>query len=345
MGRDYRERYSVYETRPYHAYCLSDEEEDDDVCVWEDGPELSDLYDSDEETATVYAHDPVVSKTTTQIEAEKDKSMTSGRHEKQREAGSSDTNAARSSAGSSGRLTDEQFQERQVAYALSTARRNLTRMSQFILKLECRAGKVTKEGIRRTLDATVNDNRDPFEGRNSSSYLDEIEELKHLSESSFHRLYLIDRHWRRQSRAARDAQGRSPDLQIKSEPEVKSWLKVETRTNHLAGEDTCYFTVADLANGRRFKDWVINLRNTCEFKDHPTDEAKLVELAWRFLDRNLRGPRPVALARIEDFVIELESKQENGGFDEALKDPKRNEQDNEQAWKDMKKYWFSRIPY
>ncbi|OTA96173.1 hypothetical protein M434DRAFT_393035 [Hypoxylon sp. CO27-5] len=113
--------------------------------------------------------------------------------------------------------------------------------------------------------------------------------------------------------------------------------------NHLAGEDACYFTVADLAGGRTFEDWAIYLTELCQFKDNPNDESKLVNLAWRFLDRDLRGPRPVDSARIGDFILDLEEKHQSGAFDELLEDPLKQGKDDEEAWMTIKKYWSSKI--
>ncbi|KAI1373168.1 hypothetical protein F4677DRAFT_462539 [Hypoxylon crocopeplum] len=342
MAKGYNEEASVYDTRPYHAYCLSDEgEEDDDICVWAHNPELLDVDDSEEEQPADHYKDPHPHGSKEREGARADGTAGTGQNSEVNEVGSHDMKLAEDS----GRLTDEEFRDRQIAYALSTARRNLTRMSQFVLKLECRAGKVTKEGIRQTLDATVADNAGPFERNDDDYHLEEIEEIKFLSEGVWQRMYLVDRHWRRQSRTARDEQGESPSIQLESEPGVKAWLKEETRTNHLAFEETCYFTVRDLARGRMFEEWIVYLKNLCGFKDHPADEAKLVELGWRFLDRDLRGPRPPNPTKVKDFVIELEDKFYSGAFNEALKRPDQQEQDDEKAWKAIRKYWSSRFQH
>ncbi|KAI2607717.1 uncharacterized protein GGS25DRAFT_523242 [Hypoxylon fragiforme] len=257
------------------------------------------------------------------------------------------------------RLTDAEFAQRQVSYALATTRRNLTRISQFMLKLECRAGKVTKESIRQTLDATVADNADAFFEHTfiDPVHIPEIEELKALSESTWHRLYLLDRVWRRQGRDPPDTNNNKdntsssnsstppPTIPLAGERSVKTWLREETRTARLASRDECYFTAADLAQGRRFADWIAYLRELCQFKDHPADEAKLVKLAWRFLDRNLRGPPPANPTRAGAFVARLESEHERGGFDEVLGDPGRQEGEDERAWRDIRKYWSSRFQY
>ncbi|KAI0139180.1 hypothetical protein F4776DRAFT_618516 [Hypoxylon sp. NC0597] len=340
MSRRYNQRTSVHDTRQYHALSVLDEsEEDDDICVWKDGSSQSDLYGPGEDQTSVYHYD-INSDWGELLREGITTTATTTWHDGAHDVENNNTGQ--------GNLTYEtveaqaQAQEEEVAKALLTTRRNLTRILQSTLKLECRAGKVVKEGIRQTLDATVA-NMNMLEGDSDLTPLEEMNEIKALSEIAWQRLYLVDRHWRRQSRHARDAQGRSPNVQIKSEPDVKSWLKHEMGINHLAGEDTCYFTVGDLANGRRFQDWAIYLTELCQFKDNPNDESKLVNLAWRFLDRDLRGRRPVDSARIEDFILELEEKHRSGTFNELLKDPQKQEKDDKEAWKMIKKYWSLKI--
>ncbi|KAI5856171.1 hypothetical protein GGS23DRAFT_601279 [Durotheca rogersii] len=344
MSGRYGDRYSVYNARPYHSYLLSDEEEEDDeICVWKDSSGLSEIEDVDEDLAE-YFRKAVIADNLKLKETRGKKGAATKQREEPREAESSDAGPEEDPAG---KLTDEQAEERrQTAYALATTRRNLTRLSQCILKLECRAGKVTKEGIRQTLDATASGRNLAEREDDGTSHRDEIEQLKLLSQSALHRLLLVDQHWRKQSRAARDPQGKCPDIRIKGEPEVKDWLKVEMRTNHLTGDDACYFTLANLAEGRPFADWVAHLKTACEFEDDPADETKLVSLAWRFLDRDLRGALPPATpTKIADFVEGLEAKRDSGSFGEALKDPKRREQEDEQSWEDIKKLWSGRISH
>ncbi|KAI8628496.1 hypothetical protein F5Y19DRAFT_465166 [Xylariaceae sp. FL1651] len=350
-----------------------DEEEDDDICVWKDGPELPDIYDSEDEPLAGHFRK-------VQVEAVVQADSSDDRHEKaedthkiertrSRENGTKatrpaklveDTQAPKLTTGTTnssndpwprtqtGKLTEEAFRERELQYALSTTRRNLTRVSQFLLKLEARAGKATKEGIRQTLDATVRDNNYDFNtcgsegGPPDADHKGEIEEIKHLSEGLYNRLYLIDRHWRRLARETSDAEGHSPEISLLSEPDIKEWLKIELRTNHLATEETCFFTVQDLASHRSFRDWAVYLQKLCGFGEHPSDEAKLVELAWRFLDRNLRGPRPVNPTPLEQFIKELEDKKRRGVWAEALKNPKKQQEDDAEAWRAMRRYWSSR---
>ncbi|KAI0116763.1 hypothetical protein F4814DRAFT_260550 [Daldinia grandis] len=335
---------SVYDTTPYHAYCLSEGGDgDDDVCVWDEGPELFDLYDSEDERIVAEIHSSIPERDWIfRNKARNDDTPTTVRPAGTNERDSTITILENPSKDPE-KLTDDEFQERQIAYTLTTARRNLTRMSQFMLKLECRAGKITKEGIKHTLDATVADST--AAANQYPTYQDELEEIKHLSNNVWQRLYLIDRYWQQQSRKARDAEGHSPPIELESEPAVKAFLKEERQTNHLTSRDSCYYTAANLASGRRFEDWITYLKNFCEFKDDPAEETKLVHLAWRFLDRELRGPRPTNPACIENFLAEINGQYQNGAFDGAIKNPEKREKDDDKAWGAIKKFWFSRFQY
>ncbi|KAI8958832.1 hypothetical protein F5Y11DRAFT_27265 [Daldinia sp. FL1419] len=333
---------SVYDTTPYHAYCVSDNgEEDDDVCVWDGPPKLVDMYDSEDERIVAEIHSGIPEENWLyRSEARKDKTPTpirpSGINRR-------DSEITVKNISNDPEKTQEEIQLRQVADGLLATRRNLTRMSQFILKLECRAGKVTKEGIKQTLDATVADNSDV--ANLYPTYLDELEEIKHLSESTWQRLYLIDRHWQRVSRQNHAAKNSGPPIKLDSEPVVKAFLREEKSTNHLTSRDPCYYTAGNLANGRRFEDWIAFLQDFCKFKDDPTEETKLVHLAWRFLDREIRGPRPSDPARIQDFIAELNGKYESGALDKAINNPQKRQEDDDQAWATIKKCWFSGIQH
>ncbi|KAI3321048.1 hypothetical protein HD806DRAFT_524376 [Xylariaceae sp. AK1471] len=358
---------------------MSDDGEDDDsICVWRDGPELPDFYDSDDEPLAGHfrkveiepklkskqsdGHQKkmkAVQTTEGQMEekvvqtAERSKPRPAGNGTKASKPAKTTKETQKQNEAEStpppnidpktGKLTKEAFREREIQYALSSTRRNLTRVSQFLLKLEARTGKATKEGIRQTLDATVRDNNYDFAtSSDEADHKSEIEEIKHISEGLYSRLYLIDRHWRKIARETRDSSGKSPDIPILSEGDIKEWIKVEINTNHLSNEETCFYTVQDLASNRSFRDWMTYLRKLCEFKDHPSDEAKLVELAWRFLDRNLRGVRPVNPTTVEQFISELEGKKRSGVWKDVLKNPNKQEEDDAEAWRAMRRYWSSR---
>ncbi|KAI1750723.1 hypothetical protein F4782DRAFT_532214 [Xylaria castorea] len=348
---------SVYNSRPYHALYISDDEgKDDDICVW---PSLSDSDVTDEPLAGHFRELGVESTNKVRdVDTKKGKSTEKAEGTKM-SAESESTQMIENwveAAGiplshidpNTGKLTQEAFRAREIQYTLSETRRSLTHASQFLLKLEARAGKTTKEGIRRTLDATVRDLHYDFNacgvdgGPPDSDHKSEIEELKHLSGEIYNRLYLVDRHWRRISREARDAEGKSPDIGILSEGDIRDWIKVEIRTNDLVAEETCFFTVRDLSCNRSFREWITYLKTLCSFGEHHSDQAKLVDLAWRFLDRNLRGPRPVNPTSVEQFIADLDARRRSGIWDEIRKHPKKQEEDDAEAWKAMKKYWSSR---
>ncbi|KAF2971784.1 hypothetical protein GQX73_g1836 [Xylaria multiplex] len=370
MARNNYHDEPVYDRRPYHALYISDDEEDDDICVWKDRPELSD-YDSVDEPLAGHVRKVRVDPKEKQEQIDdylmrmkisrKPENPVETKNPEEIEIPEAAPEVAPPQIGEevesqikvagislsdidyeTGKLTKEAFRQREVQYALSTARRSLTHMSQFLLKLEARAGKTTKEGIRQTLDATVIDMNYNFDACSDPDHKDEIEEIKHLSNDLYHRLYLIDRHWRKTSREARDAEGRSPNISLLSEPDIREWIKVELRETHLASEDTCFYTVADLALNRSFFDWVMYLRKLCGFRDDPYDDRKLVDLAWRFLDRNLRGPRPVNPTSIEQFIADLDGKRGSDEWIEILKTPRKQETDDTEAWKLLRRYWSSR---
>ncbi|KAI0454156.1 hypothetical protein F5B21DRAFT_525231 [Xylaria acuta] len=333
-------------------------EADDDICVWQHGGPSSDTDDTDEPLA---GHFRKLGAKFKDKESDVNIKKTKSTGKTDGPKMSAETTPPKSTerveaAGiplshidpNTGKLTKEAFRERELQYALSETRRNLTHISQFLLKLEARAGKTTKEGIRQTLDATVRDLHYDFNACGSEGappdpdHKGEIEELKHLSVEVYNRLYLVDRHWRRLSREARDAEGRSPDIGILSESDIKEWIRVELRTNDLAAEETCFYTVHDLTCNRSFREWITYLQMLCNFGAHHSDQVKLVELAWRFLDRNLRGPRPVNPTSVEQFIAELDTRRRSGIWDEIRKHPKKQEEEDAEAWKTMRKYWSSR---
>ncbi|KAI0509711.1 hypothetical protein F5B22DRAFT_657904 [Xylaria bambusicola] len=360
----------VYNSRPYHALYISDDEgEDDDICVW---PEMSDYDSVDEplgghfrqleidtkgqqpqntkEPPLTHDNPPEQAESTESIEAREEieipKTTPANTSVKRAKQPSSQVCAGGISSSEidpkTGKLTEEAFREREIQYALSTARRSLTHMSQFVLKLEARAGKTTKEGIRQTLDATVSDMQYDFSAR-ESDYKTEIEAIKDLSNELYHRLYLVDKHWRRIARDARKAGEQGSGIRILSDTAVKEWIRREFHANYLAAEETCFYTVQDLVSHRSFSDWVFYLRDLCGFKDHPHDEQKLVELAWRFLDRNLRGSRPVNPTSVRQFIAELDEKCRSGVWDGVKENPKKQEMDDKDAWRLMRRYWSSRM--
>ncbi|GAP92214.1 hypothetical protein SAMD00023353_9800020 [Rosellinia necatrix] len=358
-GTNYGNR-PTHGSRPYRSLPLLDDEgADDDVCVWRDGPDPDDSHDgSDEPLSERLQRLGIRSGREKRDHRMKEPKRTerAERAERAETASSTETETSHytglappaSIDPDTGRLTKEAFREREIQYALSTTRRNLTHISQFMLKLEARAGTTTKEGIRQTLDATVQDLHYDFDtcgadgGAPDADHKSEIEEIRHLSEELYDRLHLIDRYWRRASREARDAEGRTPKIEILGERDIRDWIKVELGSNHLATEDACYYTIEDLVSGRTFWSWGTYLQESCQFGDHPSEQAKLVALAWRFLDRNLRGPRPANPTTFEQFIAELDARRKTGAWDELRQNPKKQEADDAKAWQAMRYYWSSR---
>ncbi|KAI1499217.1 hypothetical protein F5X99DRAFT_430825 [Biscogniauxia marginata] len=361
MSKYYKEGGAVYNTRPYHALYLSDgEEEDDDICVWKEKPELPEPYENDDEPLSGHFRDTGSDVVSVQSKPqskprEDDSGQTCRSHSSKRSKGRShDTSqgtngtkvedkAAKAPIRESRKLSPEKLREREIIHALSAAHKSLTRMSQFILKLEARTGKATKEGIRQTLDATVRDNTRAF-GREArdKDHKSDIDEIKNLSMGVSHRLWLVDRHWRRQERHDYDDEAANgADVEMHGEEFVENWLKVETRTNHLSAEETCFYTGSDLANNRSFREWLGYLRKLGNFRDTSHDKDKLIELAWCFLDRNLRGPLPPPGSTVEAFVLDLESKQRSGAFAEVLRNPYKQVEEDDDAWNTMRRYWSS----
>ncbi|KAI5917831.1 hypothetical protein F4810DRAFT_726700 [Camillea tinctor] len=359
----------TYDTRPYHALALSDgEEEDDDICVWKDRaepPELPEPYESEDEPLFGHLRDtgsdivPNPNKSHTTARGNNNKRPRHNRGSRQHtESKSSTVQESQKSKSEEKTVTTPKAEsstaspkisrEQEISNALVAAHKSLTRMSQFILKLEARTGKVTKEGIRYTLDATVRDNTREFGvSGGDADHKSEIDEIKDLSAGISHRLWLVDRHLRHQDRLARHGEASSSDsseVRVHGERFVRDFLKVETRTSHLAAEEKCFYTGHDLANGRSVREWVQYLRKVGKFRDTTHDESKLVELAWCFLDRNLRGPSPPTSAStsIDAFVLDLETKKKNGAFIDVMQNPDMQVEQDREAWIAMKRCWSSR---
>ncbi|KAI1637728.1 hypothetical protein F4809DRAFT_603150 [Biscogniauxia mediterranea] len=359
----------VYDARPYHALALSDgEEEDDDICVWRDRPEPPELpepYESEDEPLFGHLRDtgsdivPNPKKSQVKPQRTNDRRTSHNRNPDQQKGSNASASqesteskveekTATAPTGVSAATSSETSREQEIAEALAAAHKSLTRMSQFVLKLEARTGKATKEGIRHTLDATVRHNTREFGGsREDLDHKSEIDEIKDLSAGISHRLWLVDRHLRRRDRLARNAESTASDnseVEIHGERFVREWLKTETRTTHLSAEEKCFYTGHDLANDRSFVEWINYLRKVGKFRDTPHDESKLVELAWCFLDRNLRGPSPPTStsATIETFVLDLETKKQNGAFVEVLQNPDKQVEQDREAWRAMRRCWSSR---
>ncbi|KAH9886588.1 hypothetical protein F4778DRAFT_473233 [Xylariomycetidae sp. FL2044] len=270
---------------------------------------------------------------------------------------------------------DDESREEELVQALQEAHANLTRMSQFMLKLETRTGKASNEGIRQTLDATTHDrdlhSTSPLE--DDIDARDVIQDIRHLSATVARRMQIIDRSWRSSYSSSSSRRGDNNDnnkknnggggerqredgVSLMGEAGVRTWWEVEIRDVGFAGDDTRFYTVRDLADGRSLAHWAAYLRQLCGLtRSGPDDEAKLVELCWLFLDRELRGPRPrprrrshrqqqgkksKTMPRIDEFILDLEARRDRGEFGRALADPKRQEREDAVAWRLIRKTWF-----
>ncbi|KAI1341225.1 hypothetical protein F5Y15DRAFT_422472 [Xylariaceae sp. FL0016] len=350
---------SISSTKAYHAalYLSDSEGEDDDVCVWKHGPpSVSDFDDSETETLIAKykktaPSDQKTSKAHPAGETNDDAGNTQSSRPKKAPSETSKKNTVEPARKENAQSTEDGLHEQAISHDLSSTLRYVTRLSQFVLKDEVRAGKATKEGIRKTLDATVAQrHRDRSQDTDTDTqrardHRTEIAHIHALCEEIFERRFLLNRSLQRRSRAGQDApRGQGPPLHILGDGAVKAWLRVERRDNKFSAEATSAYTVADLADGRSFRDWVVYLRKLCAFGDRPRDEEKLVRIAWLFVDRGLRGPRPEKATKIEDFVLKLEEKHRTGAFAEALKSPKRHEEEDEEAWSIIRKSWSMRAP-
>lgn len=241
-----------------------------------------------------------------------------------------------------------QKREREIAYALASTHRNLTRMSQYILKLEARAKTATKLHIRKTLDATAQDSYYASKDDTEPGHKQLIDDINALSQGVWARLFSLDREFRRMSRANRDPDGHSTPFALQGESYVKRWTEAEIKAVRFRNEETCFYTVADMGTSRGFRDWVNYLRRLFQLSEdegdsNPADELRLVQTAWHFLDRSIRGPRPENPTTVNEFVQHWESLRCSGAFREALADPKRQERDDEELLKALRAIWSSRM--
>lgn len=353
----------VYTSSPYRPAELSDGD-DDDLCVWDYG------HDSDDDAP------PPARRTKPHREASSaHRKAGNDRHKRpsedtvqkamefiraRAEAAAAGTGTGTAASGGGGAVAapsstprprssgpSQALEQKQEAdKALVEALQNLTKLSQYMLKLEVRVGKTTKEGIRQTLDDTADEaalEDSLLDSGHGLSHQELLQRVAHLSQETARRMHIVDRQWRKQSTRQQDGQATADDLRLRAEPDVKSWIKVETRDSTVAGQDPCYFTAQNLAAGRKFRDWIIYLQQLCGFQNTAADGEKLLHLAWRFLDRDLRGPTPPAqTTSVEAFVAELEKKYKGGKFDAALSDPEKRERVDIDSWRRIRQLWSSR---
>ncbi|KAI0477120.1 hypothetical protein GGR56DRAFT_390141 [Xylariaceae sp. FL0804] len=335
----------------------------DNISIWDDGASTArDPYD-----AMDSEDDEILANSLRQIGMN-----TQGKETKQQEDGAEAGQKSRQAL----------LREREAAYALARTRRALTLVSQLVLKLEARAGLSTKEGIRLTLDATVADLDGPAAGGDDDGHHGaEIEELARLAEAAAQRMFVVDRSWRQVSRQQRrefereqqerpsekdpaappPLPGQLPDngerpIALHGETSARSWLRAQARVAALEGEATCYYTAADRNGGRSVLEWITYLGKTCgpfELKT-PRGQTKLCELAWRFLDRALRGPYPPNPTTLTGFARDLEERwraqaalddrDDRGGRGRRVGMTAKGKQveEDERAWAALRKCWSSR---
>lgn len=322
----------VYTTSPYTPIDLSDGD-DDDLCVWDH------TYDSDGEP--VVNHKPKIKPTSQNKKPPPlGKSKEGSKQDRLKIQEGVDGKAAGSRQGLLSLEGGQPHDRQEIDKGLVAAVQNLTMLSQYILKLEVRVDKTTKEAIRQTLDDTAELAAvELLEG--NLPQRDLLQHIVRLSEQNARRMYIIDRHWRRQSSRKPEGQA-SQVLPLLGEASVKSWIGIETEDNHITRKNPCYFTVRDLASGKKFRDWTTFLKESCGFKDGAEDDKKLLNLAWRFLDRDLRGNLPSSSTNVEAFVSELEQKFNNGQFEMALADPEKQEEVDKDLWRRIRRLWSAR---
>ncbi|KAK7942616.1 uncharacterized protein PG986_011729 [Apiospora aurea] len=244
--------------------------------------------------------------------------------------------------------------ERELNYALVAAHRNLTRMSQYVLKLEARANLATKEDLRQTLEATYENNqhssstsREGDGGHHHQYHEQLVEDVSRLSDQVWNRLYLVDKSFRRLSRKNRQApDGRSGPITLQGETHVKTWLERAAESNAVLGEETLFYTVRDMAAGRPLADWFVYIRDLCTNKKdgaEPMREDRVVAIAWAFMDRAIRPPaRPRLSTTVEQFTREWEALRRSGALEGALEDPDGQQESDAEILESWKGIWAAR---
>ncbi|KAK8022931.1 hypothetical protein PG991_006812 [Apiospora marii] len=250
--------------------------------------------------------------------------------------------------------------ERELNYALVAAHRNLTRMSQYLLKLQARADMATDEDMRLTLEATLENHQ--HSTRQDGSEEDEespdgyharlVEDVSRLSDQLWNRMYTLDRDIRylsRQHRREEGNGGRSGRIQLRGESHTQHWLdaKLERLVSGLQGEETFFYTVRDLAAGRPLTEWMGYIRDGLQRVADaggpgPVREDRVVAIAWSFLDRAIRPSRPRVSTTVNRFVAEWDSLRRGGAFDAALEEPERQVEIDAEVLESLRPIWAAR---
>ncbi|KAK8878917.1 hypothetical protein PGQ11_000211 [Apiospora arundinis] len=239
--------------------------------------------------------------------------------------------------------------ERERNYRLVTAHRNITRMSQYILKLEVRANIATKEDVRQTLETTLENiqysSRDNMTSEDPGQNGKLLEDLVRVSDQTWNRLYLVDQSFTRISRQNRTDDGCSGPIPLRGESYTKAWLDSVIASNSLMDEGTIFYTIQDLASGRPLSLWLTYIRETLfQFGDgSPARDDRVLSIAWSFLDRAIRpSSRPGPTTTVAQFVAEWEAMRKSGAFDSARLDPESQRESDAKLLTSIKGIWSAR---
>ncbi|KAK8068959.1 hypothetical protein PG994_005575 [Apiospora phragmitis] len=217
--------------------------------------------------------------------------------------------------------------ERELNYALVAAHRNLTRISQYVLKLEAYANIATKEDVRQTLEATLENSQHSSRDAKSTESSSEdgrherlIEDVSRHSEHVWYRVYLL---W--------------------GESSTKPWLERVLEANRVMDEEIIYYTVRDMAAGRPLAVWLGYIRDMCHRGDEPAREGRVVAIAWAFLDRGIRPSRPGHGTTVAQFIAEWDALRKRGAFNEALENPESQRGSDAEILASLKGLWSARM--
>lgn len=247
------------------------------------------------------------------------------------------------------------LRERELNYALFAAHRNLTRISQYVLKLEARANIATQEDERLTIEATFENNQHSSRDGSKDRDLEKgdyhaqlIEDVSRLGDQVWNRMFLVDKHFTHTSRKSRkEVGGKSGPIQLRSESHTKNWLNMKLESNAPLDEETLFYTVWDMAKGRPLSDWFGYIRDMLRRRDNGEGdgprkpwEGRVVAVAWPFLDRAIRPPRrPRVSTTVMQFIVEWDSLRRRGAFDQALENPGAQRESDAEILESLKLLW------
>lgn len=243
--------------------------------------------------------------------------------------------------------------ERELNYALVAAHRNLTRMSQYMLKLEARAKIATQEETRLTIEATLENQQHSSRADTDDDgdyHAQLIEDVTRLSDQVWNRMFLVDKSFTRTSRQHRKENGHSGPIPLLGESHTKHWLdrEAERTASGLLHEETFFYTVRDLAAGRPLTEWLEYIRDWLHRIQGDDGlvgvrEDRVVAIAWAFLDRAIRPPaRPRVSTTVHEFIAEWDSLRRSGAFDGALEEPESQMEVDAEVLESLRPIWSAR---